>query len=251
MRASSEDHQAQLTFTKIKHNLPFPSLPPQKYGLYHYSLQSRQVQRLSHTSSSKLHPNSFLFPRFPAPSLAGRGDSHGSGRDGAGGLTDDAALEREGGDLTLNPPSEEAAFQRKHVLPGSVCSNSPLGTSLVHRAKSPEHQFVQLEPRWGTGAGQGGRGGLCSPRVRQRGGGGRTGPLSRRGVSPRCSSVPGVRFSQRFTTARAESSCTATSLKRKNINDKINKKKKSTPPIKIRMKDVSSGLGPVQNPLKT
>lgn len=114
MRASSEDHRAQLAFTKIKHNLPFPSLPPQKYGLSHYSLQSRQVRRLSHTSSSKLHPNSFLFfPRFPAPSLPG---SHGWGRDGAGGLMDDTALEREGGELIWEPPQA-----RKWLFSANTC----------------------------------------------------------------------------------------------------------------------------------
>lgn len=73
------------------------------------------------------------------------------------------------------PPSEEVAFQRKHVLPGSVCSNSPLGTCLVHRAKSPERQFVQLEPRRGVRAGQGGRGGLGSPRGKAARGGGQDG----------------------------------------------------------------------------
>lgn len=63
------------------------------------------------------------------------------------------------------PPSEEVAFQRKHVLPGSVCSNSPLGTCLVHRAKSPERQFVQLEPRLGgSGQGRGAEGGSAAPR---------------------------------------------------------------------------------------
>lgn len=145
------------------------------------------------------------------------------------------AREGRGGAHLGAPPSEEVAFQRKHMLPGSVCSNSLLGTCLVHRAKSPERQFVQLEPRRGGRAGQGGRGGLGSPQGKAARGGDRTGPLSRRGVSPRCSSVPGVRFSQRFTTARAESSCTATSLKRKKKQQRLNKlKKKKVTPLLLR-----------------
>lgn len=69
--ASAKGHQAQFTFKKIKHDLPFPSLPPQKYGLYCYSMCLRQVTRLSRIPRSELHPNSFSFPvhfsGFPRP----------------------------------------------------------------------------------------------------------------------------------------------------------------------------------------
>lgn len=167
MRASSEDHQA-LTFKKIKHDLPFPSLPPQKYGLYRYSLCLRQVTRLSHTARSQLHPNSFFISQVstsaPLPMGQGRCNAElrrASGSDGAGGLTDDAALGREaGGNFALinPPPARKWLFNDKHLRPGSVCRNLPLGTSLVHRAQSPEQELVQLETRWG-GRGRGRRGG--------------------------------------------------------------------------------------------
>lgn len=155
MRASSEDHQAQLTFKKIKHDLPFPSLPPQKYGLYRYSLCLRQFMRLSHTSPSQLHPNSFfLFPRFPhllPPDGAGamqRGAAEGIRLRWCGWA--DGRRKLSGGKwwwwgnfalINSPPPQQGSGFSRTNTCNQAVfvgtCSWGPaLSTGLSHQSKN-------------------------------------------------------------------------------------------------------------------
>lgn len=57
---------------------------------------------------------------------------------------------------TRAPPARKWLFKDKHLRPGSVCRNLPLGTSLVHRAQSPEQERFQLETTGGGGEGAGG-----------------------------------------------------------------------------------------------
>lgn len=130
-----------------------PSLPPptkiRALPLFLVFEASYEAQpHLSLTASSKFL---FYFPGFHVRSLpTGQGRCNAelqraSGWDGAGGLTDNAALGREaGGEFRAHyppPPARKWLFKDKHLRPGSVCRNlhprgPALSTGLSHQSKN-------------------------------------------------------------------------------------------------------------------
>lgn len=126
VRASAEHHRARFASKKINQHLPFPPRPPQKYGLYHYSLCLRQVPRLSRIRIP------CYFPVFHVRSLP---DGLGAMQHGEG-----IRLGREArGNLGLTP-QRGSGFSRTNTCDqAAFVGPCPLGTSLVqqgcHRSK--------------------------------------------------------------------------------------------------------------------
>jgi len=149
VRAFSEDHQAQLTFKKIKHDLPFPSLPPQKYRALPlflvFEASSEAQPHLSLTASPKFLFFVFYFPGFHVRSLPpgqgrrsvegtrlGWADGRRSSREGSGAGGEDFAF-------IIPPfPQRESGFSGTNTCDQAVFAGTrpwwpALSTGLSHQ----------------------------------------------------------------------------------------------------------------------